>query len=89
MTTPDPNGRSGLSEGGWRATGTARILIGLVQGLVLAWLIHSVEPRAWPSTQPLLFAPLFLVAAYLPAVLLAGAGRLRLMTLLIWGAVAA
>ncbi|RZJ93524.1 MAG: DUF4153 domain-containing protein, partial [Brevundimonas sp.] len=39
--------------------------------------------------QPLLFAPLFLVAAYLPAVLLAGAGRLRLMTLLIWGAVAA
>jgi hypothetical protein len=90
MTTPDPSGRSGLSEGGWRVTGTVRLIIGLIQGLILAWLIHSVEEtRAWPATEPLVYGPLFLVAAYLPAVLLAGTGRLRLITLLIWGAVAA
>ena len=89
-TTSDPSGRNGLSEGGWRVTGTARIAIGLIQGLVLAWLIHSIdETKAWPATQPLVFGPLFLVAAYLPAALLAGTGRLRLMTLVIWGVVAA
>jgi hypothetical protein len=95
MSTPptDQPGRDALSEGGWGATGAARLAIGLVQGLLLAWLIHAagegVDARpAWPATRPEIYGPLLLVAAYLPPVLLAGVGRLRLATLLAWSVAA-
>lgn len=87
MTSPtsDQSGRNSLSDGGWGMTGTVRLAIGLVQGLILAWLIHSTEDtRSWPATVPELFGPLLLIAAYLPVVALAGVGRLRLVTLLAW-----
>lgn len=87
MTSPtsDQSGRNSLSDGGWGMTGTVRLAIGLTQGLVLAWLIHSTEDtRSWPATVPELFGPLLLIAAYLPVVALAGVGRLRLVTLLGW-----
>jgi hypothetical protein len=85
----DQPGRSGLSEGGWGVTALARLLIGLTQGLLLAWLLSVSqgldETWRWPATQPEVFGPLLLVAAYLPPVLLAGVGRLRLATLVAWG----
>ncbi|MBX3476323.1 MAG: DUF4153 domain-containing protein [Brevundimonas sp.] len=95
MNPTDDHGRNSLSEGGWGVTGAARLAVGLVQGLLLAWLIHSASggdtaangqaTRLWPATHPALYGPLILVAAYLPPVLLAGIGRLRLVTLLAWG----
>ena len=91
MTTPtsDQSGRNSLSDTGWGVTAAVRVAVGLAQGLCLAWLIHSTEgTRSWPATEPWVFGPLFLIAAYLPAVVLAGVGRLRLATLLIWIAAA-
>lgn len=89
MTPTDSHGRNSLSDGGWGVTGTVRLLIGLIQGLILAWLIHSAEgdvaSHVWPATQPDIYGPMILVAAYLPSVLLAGVGRLRLLTLILWG----
>ena len=91
--TPERTGRDSLSDGAWGVTAAARLAVGLIQGLVLAWLIHAADgeaaARTWPATQPEVFGPLLLVAVYLPAVLLAGIGRLRLTTLVIWTLVAA
>lgn len=88
-------GRSSLTTGDRRGLALTRIIIGLAQGLVLYLLWRSVGSgygedavRAWPATIPTLFGPLLLVAAFLPVVLLAGVGRLRLTTLAIWTLVA-
>jgi hypothetical protein len=88
-------GRSSLTTGDRRGLALARIGIGLAQGVVLYLLWRSVGTgygetavRAWPATVPTLFAPLLLVSAFLPVVLLAGVGRLRLTTLAIWTLVA-
>ena len=88
-------GRASLTTGDRRGLALARIGIGLAQGLVLYLLWRSVGSgygadavRAWPATIPTLFAPLLLVSAFLPVVLLAGVGRLRLTTLALWTAVA-
>lgn len=70
------------------ALGAIRIGIGLAQGLGLFWLHRASDNGiSWPATQPLLFGPLLLVIGLLPIMLLAGVGRLRLMTLAIWTAV--
>ena len=66
-----------------------RIGIGLVQGLVLALLYQAGEDRAWPATQPLLFAPLLLVAALVPVILISGLGQLTRRQLLLWAGTAA
>lgn len=93
--TTDGTGRSSLTSGDRRGLALARISIGLAQGIVLYLLWRSVGTgygetavRAWPATIPTLFAPLLLVSAFLPVVLLAGVGRLRLPTLAIWTLVA-
>ncbi|MBQ5946547.1 DUF4153 domain-containing protein [Massilia sp. ST3] len=67
-----------------------RIGAGLVQGLVLALLYQAGQDRAWPATQPLLFAPLLLAAALVPIILISGLGQLTRRQLLLWcGAAAA
>ncbi|MDI1279966.1 DUF4153 domain-containing protein [Brevundimonas sp.] len=88
-------GRSSLTTGDRRGLAAVRIGIGLAQGIILYLLWRSVGTgygedavRAWPATIPTLFGPLLLVAAFLPVVLLAGVGRLRLTTLAIWTLVA-
>jgi len=93
----DPGaGRSGLRrDDAQRRTALARLIVGFAQGLVLYWLFRSAggasdgANETWPYTQPFAFGPLLLVAAYLPIVVLAGLGRLRLRTLLIWTGVLA
>ena len=88
------SGRHGLKDGlEGRATTIARLAIGLLQGLALWWLVKASgeggHAKFWPATQPTAFGPLFFVAAYLPVALLAGVGRLRLKTLLVWPVIAA
>ena len=72
-----------------RRLGWTRLAIGLIQGAALLALYLSLENRAWPATVPGLFAPLALIFAWLPIVLLGAVGRMRLRTLLIWALTAA
>ncbi|MFN4297111.1 MAG: DUF4153 domain-containing protein [Brevundimonas sp.] len=81
-----------------RRLGWIRLAIGVVQGLALYLLYLSLARQLWatnelrmlwPATVPGLFAPLVLVFAWLPVVLLGAVGRMRLRTLLIWSATAA
>ncbi|HEY0599917.1 FG-GAP repeat domain-containing protein [Brevundimonas sp.] len=82
-------GRDNLGRDAAPWLGPVRLAVGLLQGLGLFWL-HRVSDEGidWPATQPLLFGPLLLVFAFLPVMLLAGIGRLRLRTLAVWGLVA-
>lgn len=85
-------GRDTLGQtGDRRAIALARLAIGLLQGVALYWLFRWTQggQRLWPATDPALFGPLLIVSLYLPLVLLAGVGRLRLLTLGIWTTVAA
>ncbi|HEY1223708.1 MAG TPA: DUF4153 domain-containing protein [Brevundimonas sp.] len=86
-------GRSSLG-GGAGGLAVTRIGVGLVQGGLLWWLYNAADTTgsrelAWPATEPQLFGPLLLVALYLPFVLLAGVGRIRVVTLAVWTAIAA
>lgn len=85
-------GRSSLG-GGAAGLAAARIGIGLLQGALLWWLYNAADTTGsraliWPATQPQLFGPLLLAALYLPFALLAGVGRMRVVTLVVWAAVA-
>ncbi len=71
-----------------RRLGWIRLAIGLIQGVALLGLYLAIEHRSWPATAPGLFAPLVLVFAWLPVVLLGAVGRMRLRTLVIWTAAA-
>ena len=71
-----------------RQLGWIRLAIGLIQGAALLGLYLSIENRSWPATVPGLFAPLVLIFAWLPVVLLGAVGRMRAQTLLIWAAAA-
>ena len=72
-----------------RRLGWTRLVIGLVQGAALLGLYLALENRTWPATVPGLFAPLVLIFAWLPVVMLGAIGRMRLRTLLIWALTAA
>lgn len=65
-----------------------RLGIGLVQGLAAWGLIDSAD-KAFATGNPQLFAALVLIAAFPPLILLAGLGRMRTKTLLVWTAAAA
>jgi len=90
------SGRSGLGRGGdRRATAAVRLGIGLLQGVALWWLTRSwTDGRGyghapvWPASDPWLFGCLFIAFAFVPVVLLAGVGRLRPVTLVVWGVIA-
>ena len=84
-------GRADLGHSDDRQLGFIRLAIGLAQGVALYLLFRLAEGGSpnWSSTHPEAFAPMLLVAFFLPPVLLAGVGRLRWTTLLIWGVIAA
>ena len=87
----DSTGRADLRGNDDRMVGLVRLVIGLAQGIALYLLFRTTEGQGatWSSHHPEVFAPLLLVALFLPPVLLAGVGRLRWTTLAIWGVVAA
>ncbi|MDE2182542.1 MAG: DUF4153 domain-containing protein [Alphaproteobacteria bacterium] len=60
----------------------------MLQGLALYGLYYAFENKAWPATAPQVFAPMALVALYVPLLVLQALGNLRLRTLLVWTAVA-
>ncbi|MDP3800825.1 MAG: DUF4153 domain-containing protein [Phenylobacterium sp.] len=84
----ESTGRDGLGASP-AAFGALRIGVGLLQGLGLYWLHRASDGgTSWGATHPLLFGPLLLVVGFLPLVLLAGVGRLRPVTMVIWTVVA-
>jgi hypothetical protein len=69
--------------------GGARLLIGLVQGLLLYWLYRAGQDHAWPATAPLLFQPLLLVLVLAPAILVSSIGNMAPRRAALWLAIAA
>lgn len=88
--TADSAGRNSLGLDHPRALIWTRAAVGLLQGGALWWLQQTSEaPIAWPATVPPLFVPLLLCLAFVPVILIAGVGRMRLPTLALWAVTAA
>ena len=69
--------------------GPTRIGIGLAQGLLLYLLYTAAQDKFWPATAPLLFAPLVMLGALLPVILISGLGHMARRQLLAWALCAA
>jgi hypothetical protein len=72
----------------FQLTALARIAIGLMQGVALYLLQQAFEAKTWPATDGLTFAPLIVVAVFVPTIVVAGLGNMRARTLAAWTAVA-
>ena len=60
-----------------QSTALARLTIGLMQGIALYLLQRAFETKAWPATDGLIFAPLLVVAIFVPTIVVAGLGTMR------------
>jgi hypothetical protein len=83
----EATGRNSLGRTGSPLLVVFRLAIGLAQGGLLWWLYRSAStngPLHWPATVPELFGPLALILFMAPVLLLAGVGRMRWTTLLLW-----
>jgi hypothetical protein len=67
---------------------SARLAIGLVQGLALYALYSAYDDKVWPATQGLLFAPLLLCWLFIPTLLISALGELPWRKALVWAAIA-
>ncbi len=76
-------------QAGSLTVAAARLATGLLQGIALFLLSEAQEQKAWPATLPPLYAALLLVFALCPLIVIGGLGRIRLIPLAIWTAVAA
>jgi hypothetical protein len=74
---------------GSRAIAGARLAIGLAQGVALYLLSEAQKQKAWPADTPALYAALLLVFVFCPLIVIGGLGRMRLIPLAAWTAVAA
>lgn len=72
-----------------RSTFAARLVTGLLQGLALYGLFYAYEHKLWPASAPLVFAPMLLVALYVPVLVLQALGNLSTRLLAVWTLVAA
>jgi hypothetical protein len=61
-----------------------RVAAALLQGALLHWLYWLSQRYVWPATDAYLFVPMMLVVLFVPAILIAGIGHLRIRTLLLW-----
>lgn len=82
----EATGRNSLGRTGSPRLVAARLAIGLAQGVALWWLYRSAasENLQWPATVPDLFGPLAMILLMIPVVALAGVGRMRPLTLILW-----
>jgi hypothetical protein len=58
-----------------------RLLIGLVQGVLLFILLRTQSMKLWPSTAPLVFAPMAGIALLVPPLLIVSCGHIPLRRL--------
>lgn len=86
----EPGGRAALRDEAGRTTALTRLAIGLAQGLALYALFRLTPGSSpWSELHPAAFAMMVLPALFLPPVLLASVGRLRVLTLVVWGGIVA
>lgn len=76
------------SLAGSQSLGRTRLIVGLGQGLALYLLYRAGDAHAWPATAPMLFAPLALVAFFVPPIIIEGLGAMTRRTLILWAAAA-
>ena len=72
-----------------RQIAAVRLAIGLVQGLALYVLYRASSAHVWPATNAYVFAPLVMVAVFVPLIALQGLGSMRMRTLGLWAGAAA
>jgi hypothetical protein len=69
--------------------GARRLAVGLAQGLFLYLILEAWQAQSWPATQPLLFTPLFLLAVFVPALLISSLGHFGQKQMAAWCGTAA
>lgn len=75
---------SGEGTPATRGVATSRLIIGVAQGAALFWLYNASDTHVWPATDGSVFAPLLLVALFVPLGISLGVGSLRTATLTSW-----
>jgi hypothetical protein len=71
-----------------RSVSGNRFALGLLQGGALSLLYYAYEQHGWPATDGEIFAPLLLVALFVPLIVIQSLRSLRLATLIGWTIVA-
>jgi hypothetical protein len=66
------------------SVGASRLAVGLAQGIFLYLILEAWQTQSWPATRPLLFTPLFLLAVFVPALLISSLGHLNRRQLDLW-----
>lgn len=66
-----------------------RLAVGVAQGVALCLLLRAAETGGWPASEALIFAPLLLVACFVPLIVIFGLGNMRDRTLIAWAIAAA
>jgi len=74
---------------GLQSLAGVRLCIGIVQGVALCLLFGAAETGGWPASNGLIFAPLLLVACFVPLIVIFGLGNMRDRTLIAWAIAAA
>lgn len=72
-----------------RQIAAVRLAIGLAQGLALYVLYRASSAHVWPATDAYAFAPLIMVAVFVPLIALQGLGSMRVRTFGLWAGAAA
>jgi hypothetical protein len=73
---------------GLRSTGVLRVMLGVAQGLALYLLFAAHDDRVWPATSGYNFAPLLMVALFVPLLVTQAIGNMRARTLVLWASAA-
>ncbi len=79
----EDNSYSGALNTGSPARLVFRLVIGLLQGIALAYLINAMRRHYWPAENAQIFVPAILLTAFWPLLLLVSI-NLRPLTLLVW-----
>ena len=71
-----------------RSASGYRLLLGLLQGGALSLLYLAYDDKSWPASNGVVFAPLLMVALFVPLLVVQSLGTLRMGTLFVWAIVA-
>ncbi|SEN24171.1 protein of unknown function [Duganella sp. CF517] len=77
-----------LGTGVSRRVMAARLVTGLLQGVLLYWLYRAGKEGLWPATAPYLAVPLMMLALFLPVLLVSSVGHMPARKAAAWLAAA-